>query len=83
VEGPNPKNSEEAMGRTSHNKLCFFPGDGFKLKGTLVDVRVEEIRAYTLSGRIAAPPQPLVSAHHSNVQPWSSPERSSSLVLNP
>lgn len=80
MEGPNPKNSEEAMGRTSHNKLCFFPGDGSKLKGTTVNVRVEEIRAYTLSGRIPVLPQPLVVSHSSNVQPFSLPERSSSLV---
>ena len=79
VEGPNPKNSAEAMGRTSHNKLCFFPGDGNKLKGTLVDVRVEEIRAYTLSGRIADASQPHVVSHSSNVQPWVA-RRSASLV---
>ena len=80
VEGPNPKNSAEAMGRTSHNKLCFFPGDGNKLKGSLVDVRVEEIRAYTLSGRLADAPQPLAVSHSSNVQPWVAPKRSASLV---
>lgn len=80
VEGPNPKNSKEAMGRTSHNKLCFFPGDGNQLKATTVDVRVEEIRAYTLSGRRPDPPQPRAVSHSSNVQPWVVPERTPSLV---
>ena len=67
------------MGRTSHNKLCFFPGDGNKLKGSLVDVRVEEIRAYTLSGQMADAPQPPAVTHSSNVQPWVT-RKSASLV---
>lgn len=54
VEGVNPKNPAEAMGRTSHNKLCFFPGDGLALKGRLLKVHVDEIRAYTLSGHLVA-----------------------------
>lgn len=54
VEGVNPKNGTEAMGRTSHNKLCFFPGNGTALKGKIVKVHVNEIRAYTLSGYAVA-----------------------------
>lgn len=52
VEGPNPRDPTQAMGRTRHNKLCFFPGNGAELKATLVNVKIEEIRAYTLSGSI-------------------------------
>lgn len=52
VEGPNPRDPAQAMGRTRHNKLCFFPGNGPELKGTVVNVQVEAIRAYTLSGSI-------------------------------
>ena len=65
VEGANPKNSAEAMGRTRHNKLCFFPGDGAALQGQLVDVHVDTVRAHTLSGHLieespAAGPSPAV-----------------------
>lgn len=51
VEGPNPKAEGQAMGRSRHNKLVFFPGDGAALKGQLVQVQVEEVRAYSLLGR--------------------------------
>lgn len=54
VEGPNPKNAAEAMGRISHNKLCFFPGSGEALKGKLVNVHIDQVRAYTLSGHMTA-----------------------------
>lgn len=51
VEGPNPKNPLEAMGRTRHNKLLFFEGDGAALKGRLVHVHVDLVHAYSLFGR--------------------------------
>ncbi len=51
VEGPNPKAEGQAMGRSRHNKLVFFPGDGAKLKGQVVQVHVDEVRAYSLIGR--------------------------------
>ena len=54
MEGPNPRDPSQAMGRTRHNKLCFFPGSGPELKGTVVNVQVEEVRAYTLSGSIVS-----------------------------
>ena len=41
----------QAVGRTRHNKLCYFPGDGAALKGRLVDVHVDRVHAYTLYGR--------------------------------
>lgn len=52
VEGVNPRNPGEAMGRTSHNKLCFFPGNGPELKGKMVTVHIEEVRAYSLFGKM-------------------------------
>jgi tRNA-2-methylthio-N6-dimethylallyladenosine synthase len=52
VEGPNPRDSTQAMGRTPHNKVTFFPGDGNALRGKLVNVHVCEVRAYTLFGRM-------------------------------
>jgi tRNA-2-methylthio-N6-dimethylallyladenosine synthase len=48
VEGPNPRDPAQASGRTRHNKVAFFPGDGAALKGQLVQVDVQEVRAYTL-----------------------------------
>lgn len=42
----------QAVGRTRHNKLCYFPGDGAKLKGQLVHVHVDRVHAYTLYGRL-------------------------------
>ncbi len=53
VEGVNPKDANQAMGRSRHNKLVFFPGNGQELKGSLINVHVDEIRAYTLSGHQA------------------------------
>ena len=42
----------QAVGRTRHNKLLYFPGDGPKLKGKLVDVHVDRVHAYTLYGKM-------------------------------
>jgi len=57
VEGPNPRNpSLEAVGRTRHNKVTFFPTgsiDPISLRGQLVTVRIKEVRAYTLYGTLA------------------------------
>lgn len=50
VEGPNPRDPGQAFGRTRHNKLTFFPGDGHALKAQVVRVHVNEVRAYTLFG---------------------------------
>jgi tRNA-2-methylthio-N6-dimethylallyladenosine synthase len=52
VEGPNPRDAAQAVGRTRHNKLCYFPGDGVALKGQLVRVGVDRVHAYTLYGRM-------------------------------
>ena len=50
VEGPNPRDAAQAVGRTRHNKLIFFNGDGAALKATVVRVQVETVMAYTLYG---------------------------------
>lgn len=51
VEGPNPKVDGQAMGRSRHNKLVFFDGDGKALAGELVTVFVDRVHAYSLFGR--------------------------------
>lgn len=45
-----PINLVQAVGRTRHNKLCYFHGDGVAMKGQLVDVHVDRVHAYTLYG---------------------------------
>lgn len=53
VEGPDPKGTPgRAYGRTTHNKVVHFDGDGGALAGRLVDVRIDEVRAYSLFGAI-------------------------------
>ncbi|CAG9461026.1 unnamed protein product [Pedinophyceae sp. YPF-701] len=49
VEGRNPKNPEQMMGRSRHNKMVFFDGD-MELRGQLVNVHIDECRAYSLMG---------------------------------
>ena len=54
VEGVNPKQADQVMGRTRTNRLTFFPAaraaGGHWQAGDLVDVRIEEVRAFSLSG---------------------------------
>ena len=54
VEGINPKNKDQLMGRTSSNRLTFFPcknTEGIEIKpGELVEVIIKEVRAFSLSG---------------------------------
>ncbi len=54
VEGTNPKDPGQLMGRTRTNRLTFFPDEGQGL-GALVPVRIEETRSFSLSGRSLAP----------------------------
>jgi len=58
VEGINPKDSEQVMGRTRTNRLTFFPAaraaGGQWQAGDLVDVRIDEVRAFSLSGTAQA-----------------------------
>ena len=57
VEGINPKDPEQVMGRTRTNRLTFFPAqrpDTATIQaGELVNVRIEEVRAFSLSGKLA------------------------------
>jgi tRNA-2-methylthio-N6-dimethylallyladenosine synthase len=54
VEGPNPKDASQMMGRTRSNRLTFFPShrsDGRPIAaGELVDLVIEEVRPFSLSG---------------------------------
>ena len=54
VEGVNPKQADQVMGRTRTNRLTFFPAaraaGGHWQAGDLVDVRIDEVRAFSLSG---------------------------------
>ena len=56
VEGGNPKDPDQVMGRTRTNRLTFFPAcraDGSALAtGDLVDVRIETVRSFSLSGSL-------------------------------
>lgn len=54
VEGPNPKDPKQAMGRSRHNKLVYFPGDAAALRGTLVNVKIARCNAFSLFGEIVA-----------------------------
>ena len=54
VEGPNPKDASQMMGRTRSNRLTFFPAhrsDGQPIAaGELVDLVIEDVRPFSLSG---------------------------------
>jgi tRNA-2-methylthio-N6-dimethylallyladenosine synthase len=57
VEGPNPRDPNQLMGRTSSNRLTFFPSRDSAgrplVPGELVQVRIEAVRAFSLSGSLA------------------------------
>ncbi|KAK9804054.1 hypothetical protein WJX73_010622 [Symbiochloris irregularis] len=57
VEGPNPRDPMQAMGRTRHNKVAFFPTTlpPAMLKGQLVTMHVDLVRAFTLFGHLVEP----------------------------
>ncbi|MCL1468745.1 tRNA (N6-isopentenyl adenosine(37)-C2)-methylthiotransferase MiaB [Argonema galeatum] len=50
VEDQNLKDSSQVMGRTRGNRLTFFNGDITKIKGQLVQVKITEIRPFSLTG---------------------------------
>lgn len=52
VEDQNPKDPSQVMGRTRGNRLTFFPGNIAELKGMLVQVKITEIRAFSLTGEV-------------------------------
>ena len=50
VEGTNPKDPSQVMGRTRGNLLTFFKGNLAELSGELVKVKIIEVRAFSLTG---------------------------------
>jgi tRNA-2-methylthio-N6-dimethylallyladenosine synthase len=48
VEDVNPKNDQQVMGRTQHNKIAFFPGNLEEMRGKLITVRVNSATASCL-----------------------------------
>ena len=55
VEGQNPKNPAQVMGRTDGNRLTFFEGDSGQLLGQIIPVKITEARAFSLSGEALHP----------------------------
>jgi tRNA-2-methylthio-N6-dimethylallyladenosine synthase len=56
VEDQNSKDPTQVMGRTRGNRLTFFSGDIKELKGKIVNVKITEVRAFSLTGeRIPVP----------------------------
>ncbi|MBW4542264.1 MAG: tRNA (N6-isopentenyl adenosine(37)-C2)-methylthiotransferase MiaB [Myxacorys chilensis ATA2-1-KO14] len=56
VEDQNSKDPTQVMGRTRGNRLTFFEGNINDLKGKLVEVKITEVRPFSLTG------QPLIEA---------------------
>jgi len=59
VEGLNPKDTDQVMGRTRTNRLTFFPASdgrgGHHRPGDLVRVRIDAVRAFSLGAQPLAP----------------------------
>ncbi len=58
VEEQNTKDPTQVMGRTRGNRLTFFTGDINQYRGQLVQVKITESRAFSLSGEAISVPQP-------------------------
>jgi tRNA-2-methylthio-N6-dimethylallyladenosine synthase len=54
VEEQNMKDETQVMGRTRGNRLTFFKGDIQDLKGTVVPVRITDVRSFSLTGERVA-----------------------------
>jgi tRNA-2-methylthio-N6-dimethylallyladenosine synthase len=52
VEAQNLKDSTQVMGRTRGNRLTFFKGDIAELAGKMVQVKITDIRAFSLTGEM-------------------------------
>ena len=52
VEAQNTKVPTQLLGRTRTNRLTFFPGKIDELKGKTVKVKIEEIRAFSITGEL-------------------------------
>ncbi|MBD1860601.1 MULTISPECIES: tRNA (N6-isopentenyl adenosine(37)-C2)-methylthiotransferase MiaB [Trichocoleus] len=55
VEDQNSKDPSQVMGRTRGNRLTFFPGDINELKGQVVQAKITEVRAFSLTGQPVVP----------------------------
>ncbi|MEC4802717.1 MAG: tRNA (N6-isopentenyl adenosine(37)-C2)-methylthiotransferase MiaB [Jaaginema sp. PMC 1079.18] len=55
VEDINPKDTSQLVGRTRGNRLTFFSGNINELRGKIVQVKVTEIRAFSLTGEVLQP----------------------------
>ncbi|XTZ19524.1 MAG: tRNA (N6-isopentenyl adenosine(37)-C2)-methylthiotransferase MiaB [cyanobacterium endosymbiont of Rhopalodia fuxianensis] len=53
VEGQNPQDKTQVMGRTQGNRLTFFRGNINQLKGKIIEVKITETRAFSLTGNLA------------------------------
>jgi tRNA-2-methylthio-N6-dimethylallyladenosine synthase len=60
VEDQNTKDPTQVMGRTRGNRLTFFTGDINQYRGQLVQVKITESRAFSLSGEVISVPQPVL-----------------------
>ncbi|HLP89193.1 MAG TPA: tRNA (N6-isopentenyl adenosine(37)-C2)-methylthiotransferase MiaB [Nostocaceae cyanobacterium] len=59
VEDQNPKDPSQVMGRTRGNRLTFFTGDINELKGQIVNVKITEVRAFSLTGEVVEVRKPV------------------------
>ncbi len=50
VEGANPKDPTQVMGRTRGNRLTFFEGEMQQLQGQIVPIKITEVRPFSLTG---------------------------------
>jgi tRNA-2-methylthio-N6-dimethylallyladenosine synthase len=48
----NPKDPTQVMGRTRGNRLTFFPGHLKEMKGKFVQVKITEVRPFSLTGEV-------------------------------
>ncbi|AGY60233.1 tRNA (N6-isopentenyl adenosine(37)-C2)-methylthiotransferase MiaB [Gloeobacter kilaueensis] len=52
IEQASPRDPEQVVGRTRTNRLVYCKGAIDALRGQLVDVRIDEARAFSLSGQL-------------------------------
>lgn len=52
VEAANPKDPAQVMGRTRSNRLTFFSGHLSALQGKFAQVRITEVRPFSLTGEL-------------------------------
>ena len=50
VEGLNPKDPTQVMGRTRGSRLTFCQGNIEELMGKVIKVKITEVRAFSLTG---------------------------------